>query len=164
MLGIYLLVTIFAQFSPTIFSPDIFWSTPMLTQPLEVTVNFDELNDIRVGTPVLSDGHIVGSVSKISYPDTSYSDRTYSNRATPDNDNFQVGVTITPPTGLPFHQGIVALQTSLMSVTKSSPETVVELLFLPGADSHTLQGGSSISGFSSMEKFWTAGQIRSKKS
>ncbi|MFN8390516.1 MAG: MlaD family protein [Bdellovibrionota bacterium] len=142
MLGIYLLVTIFAQFSP-----NFFWAAPTASEPIEVNVSFDELNGVRVGTTVVADGHVVGTVSKIDFKGEGNA------KVKP----YDVAVKITPQFGLGFHQGTVALQASLMSVSRVHPEPVVELLYPPGESSALLASGGRIKGYSSLEQFWSSG-------
>ena len=148
MIGIYLLVSIFAQFSPTAgwFTPTT--AVPTVSAAISVTVSFDQLNGVKLGTPVLSDGRRIGAVTKIKGPIDSGS------RAAA---RYQVEVSVTQSFGLSLHRGTVALQTAPMSVSRMKPVTVVELMFLPGENPAELARGEPIAGFSSLEKFWSAG-------
>ena len=147
MIGIYLLVTIFSQLCPiTQFASSSIWSVPTLLtstpeESLEIQVAFDELNGLRIGSPVLVDGKRVGTVASISQPEEGA---------------YEISLTITQGAAFTLGTESDALQTSPMSVSRLRPETVVELLSLPGDKGIDLNGGERLAGFSSLEKFWSA--------
>ncbi len=154
MIGIYLLVTIFSQL--TTLSPvagTSIWNLPSLLTPadqsLEVQVAFDELNGLHVGSPVIVDGKRVGVVANILQSEEG------------DNTPYQVSLTIAQSAAFSLGSESIALQASPMSVSRLKPETVVELVSLPGEKGIDLKGGEHLSGFSSLEEFWSAPPSRS---
>ena len=150
MIGIYLLVSIFVQLSPI--SNGIstaqfasFFSNDVTTDPVEFALAFDELNGLRVGTPVLLDGRQVGRVTAIKGEEKEDAAAT-----------FHVSVQVESRFGSSVRRGTIGLQAAPMSASRLKPETVVELLAMPGANGAMLSGGETLTGFSSLEKFWSA--------
>ena len=154
MIGIYLLVSIFTQFPSTFVwgSPFSFPSIPVEDKKVEISVTFDQLNGLTIGSPVLVNGHQVGSVSRIDYGDSA------------EAQSFNVAMTISSISDATVVSDSVALQASPMSASRLDPETVVELVSLPGAKGRALEGGETLTGFSSLEQFWSAGAPTGKNS
>ncbi len=150
MIGIYLLVSIFTQFPSTFVwgSPFTFPSIPVEETKIEISVTFDQLNGLTIGSPVLVNGHQVGTVSRIDY-------------ATVEGENtepqsYNVALNISAASEAALLTDSVALQASPMSASRLDPETVVELVSLPGATGRALNGGETLTGYSSLEQFWSA--------
>ena len=150
MVGIYLLVAVFTQFSPS--NLNIF---PALSAgPSEVAVEFDELNGIRLGSAVIAEGQLIGVVSNISSVGSELSSENQ-----PDLGNnptsYQLTVRIAPSYRNLLRRGTVALIASPLSRTRVRPETVVEFM-LPLPPQPILKNGESIVGYSSYREFWSA--------
>lgn len=148
MIGIYLLVSIFTQLCPTLqFAGSSLWATPFSLAPastLQVEVNFGELNGLKIGSPVLVDGRRAGKVASISQENEGEGD-------------YHVSLVISSGATDTIGSQSVALQAAPMSISRTKPETVVELVSLPGSKGDDLKGGEHLSGFSSLEEFWTSG-------
>jgi hypothetical protein len=161
MIGIYLLITIFGQISSQnpLLAPDL--------GPAEVTVAFQKLSGISVGTPVVAEGELIGTVSSVSSTNkraeaagsAASEKNTVSDASNPGNSSppYEVHVKIAPRHRNLIRHGTVALIASPLSTTRVQLETVVELLIPTSADSPLHQDGDLIRGYSSYEEFWSAG-------
>jgi hypothetical protein len=163
MIGIYLLITILGQISS---------QNPLLASdlgPAEVTVAFQKLSGISIGTPVVAEGELIGTVSSVSSTnkraeaagspapqEDSVSDASHPGSG---SQPFEVRVKIAPRHRNLIRHGTVALIASPLSTTRVQLETVVELLIPTSADSPLHQDGDLIKGFSSYEEFWSAGVV-----
>jgi len=147
MIGIYLLVTIFSQFAPVSqFVNNWAWDAAMRPAPVEslaLQVNFDRINDLKIGSPVLVDGRQVGQVSEIKIPEDSTAGE------------YSVSLSVSVPQGSGVGSDSIALQAAPMSASRTRAETVVELVSLPGEKGRDLKGGERLAGFSSIERFWS---------
>lgn len=155
MIGIYLLVTIFSQFAPVSqFVNNWAWdaaSKPTAGETLSLHITFDRLNDLKIGSPVIVDGRQVGEVSEITAPEDTAAG------------HFSVSLNVTGPNTSLLGTESIALQAAPMSASRTKAETVVELVSLPGQKGRQLQGGEELSGFSSIEKFWTGAASGSRR-
>ncbi len=143
MIGIYLLVNIFAQLSPFTAWIDT------VSGPTQIEVSFDRLNGIKLGAPVLANGQLVGKVTKIIAEDEE-ADAVQAK----DHKSFSVEVTLAARHRSALKDGTVALIAAPLSVSRNKPEAVLEL-FRPLKDTTTpLKVGSKIPGFASFEEFW----------
>ncbi len=146
MIGIYLLVNIFAQLSPFTAWIDT------VSGPTQIEVSFDRLNGIKLGAPVLANGQLVGKVTKIIAEDED-ADAVQVKDAK-DHKSFSVEVTMAARHRSALKDGTVALIAAPLSVSRNKPEAVLEL-FRPLKDTATpLKVGSKIPGFASFEEFW----------
>lgn len=151
MIGIYLLVSIFVQLSPlttqmtTQIANGFGWNNPV--EPVELAIAFDELNGVRIGTPVVLDGRQVGRVTSIQLPDEA-------------NPGYQVSVEVSSQLGGTLNSNTIGLQALPMSASRAKPEMVVELLSMPGTSGAKVAGGEVLTGFSSLEKFWRGSSSR----
>jgi len=152
MIGIYLLISIITQFPSTFVwgSPFSYPSIPMEDKKVEISVTFDQLNGLTIGSPVLVNGHQVGEVSRIDFHDAA------------ETESFNVAMTISSVSDASVLTDSVALQASPMSASRLDPKTVVELVSMPGAKGRALEGGETLTGFSSLEQFWSAGVSSTK--
>lgn len=138
MIGIYLLVALVSFFSPSSI-PASFTSGPS-----HVAVQFEKLNGVKVGAPVLVEGQLIGTVSEISSVDR-------------EPTGYVVLVKIEPAHRALIRQGTVGLITSPLSTQRVRPETVIEFLVPTSAAKPLLRDGESIDGFSSLVEFWSSG-------
>lgn len=139
MIGIYLLVTIFTQFSP-----QNLW---MVEAPAEISVEFERLNGVQIGAPVLVDGQLIGSVSSIVNKESATQAGITS---------VSVQLKIAPRHRTLVRRGTIALLKHPMSTSRVHAETVLELL-LPNSPNQPLLGqNDAIVGYSSFEEFWSA--------
>lgn len=144
MIGVYLLVTIFAQLSPFTAWIDT------ASGPTQIEVSFDRLNGIKLGAPVLADGQLVGKVTKIVAEG-----EEEEAAQTKDHKTFSVEVTLAARHRSALKDGTVALIAAPISVARNKPEAVLEL-FRPLNDTTTpLKVGTKIPGFASFEEFWS---------
>lgn len=156
MIGIYLLVTIFTQLSP-----QDFWLAPN-NGPTELSVKFEKIPGIKVGTPVLAEGQLVGSVVKISSANSSADDNKevkvtqVADNSVKSSQAYRLQVKIAPRHRALLRKGTIALIASPLSTARVQPESVVELL-IPINSAPVLKEGEAIKGFSSYEEFWSAG-------
>ena len=143
MIGIYLLVNIFAQLSPFTAWIDT------VSGPTQIEVSFDRLNGIKLGAPVLSDGQLVGKVTKIiaEEEDTALQAK--------DHKSFSVEVTLAARHRSTLRDGTVALIAAPLSVKRNKPEAVLELFRPLKNTTAPLKVGSKIPGFASFEEFWS---------
>ncbi|MCB0322801.1 MAG: hypothetical protein KDD69_04475 [Bdellovibrionales bacterium] len=152
MIGIYLLVTLFTQFSP-----QHLWVVE--SGPTEVSVEFEQLNGIKIGSPVLAEGQLIGNVSRISpipFGRRGSATVTGITLKGPKDEAFVVSVKIAPHHRGLLRKGTVALIKSPLSTSRVAPEAVVELLLPVGHSEPVLKDGASIVGYSSFEEFWSA--------
>ena len=141
MIGIYLLVTIFSQFSPH----SLYAS--LMGGPAAVNIDFEKIGSVRVGSPVLVRGELAGTVTSISDSSVGRS-----------NHNISISVDIVPTHRTQLREGTVALITSPASKKSADPSiTAVELL-VPSKDKEStlLDSGATIKGFASFEEFWSS--------
>ena len=149
MIGIYLLFSIITQFSP-----QNIWALAD-SGPAEVSVEFERLNGIKVGAPVLAEGQLIGTVSRISNLDPAAATTGIQTVASKSS-AFEVSVKISPRHRGLLRQGTIALIKSPLSASRVHPETVVELLLPTNSNRPVLQPGAHIAGYSSFEEFWSA--------
>lgn len=125
-------------------SPKSFFALEaMVRQPkTTVSVKFDEVNSLKIGSPVIVNGMIVGEVSKIIKEAESNNKETI-------NVELNVSANISSST--------IALQSTPTLASKNKPEAIVELLSLPISSITSKKTQEYIKGFSSFEKFWSAG-------
>jgi hypothetical protein len=140
MVGIYLIVTLFAQLAHAgSFSLDT------LGEPAEVAVDVNQLNGVKVGTPVFVAGNLVGNVSRVAPGAEKEGPSSYT-----------LGLKISPKFRSQLRVGTIALIGSTLATSRVEPEVVVEL-FIPPHVSEQLPGGSRIVGYTSYEQFWSHG-------
>lgn len=114
----------------------------MAKQPnVVVSVSFDEINSLKIGSPVIVNGIVVGEVSKIN------KEESKSEKAI----NVELNVSAN------INSSTIALQSTPTLASKSKPEAIIELLSLPISSIKAKKTAESIKGFSSFEKFWSAG-------
>ena len=152
MLGIYLLVTLFCQLS----SESLFLAFE--SGPGQVAVDFQQLNGITVGTPVIADGQLIGSVARIVSPDDKGKDAAAKQDAASVS-AYTVQLKIAPTHRGLLRRGTVGLITAPVSTFKTSPETVVELILPSKAASPLLKEGDKITGYSSFTDFWRGNSV-----
>ena len=143
MIGIYLLVNIFAQLSPFTAWIDT------VSGPTQIEVSFDRLNGIKLGAPVLSDGQLVGKVTKI------IAEEEEASLQAKDHKSFSVEVTLAARHRSTLRDGTVALIAAPLSVKRNKPEAVLELFRPLKNTTAPLKVGSKIPGFASFEEFWS---------
>lgn len=140
MFSFYILVSsLLADISPK----SLFALEALAPQPKTViSVSFDEVASLKIGSPVIANGFVVGEVSKITKEAESKNKNSV-------NVELNVNAKVTSST--------VALQSTPTLASKSKPEAIVELLSLPISGISTKKASAHIKGFSSFEKFWSAG-------
>lgn len=152
MVGIYVLMALVSLFAPhsTFSAPRVLQAPSVLAAPVQMgpaflAVQFQQLNGVSVGAPVLVDGHLVGSVSKISEKSSSESNSAYT-----------VQVDINPTHRGLMKEGVVGLITSPLAGVRAKPQTVIEFLLPEKSSGHLLKEGAFILGFSSLVEFWSS--------
>ena len=146
MIGIYFLVSILTQFAP-----QNLW---LLDQsPSEISVEFQDIKNMKIGAAVLAEGELIGSVSEINTLDKS---STGLPTAALGKDSFEVKIKIAPHHRALLKRGTIALIKTPYSISRSTPEIVVELLIPQNASSPNLRDGEILVGYSSFEEFWSA--------
>lgn len=114
----------------------------MAKQPnVVVSVSFDEINSLKIGSPVIVNGIVVGEVSKINK----------------ENSKSEKAINVELNVSANINSSTIALQSTPTLASKSKPEAIIELLSLPISSIKTKRTAESIKGFSSFEKFWSAG-------
>ncbi len=115
----------------------------MVKQPKAVvSVSFDEINSLKIGSPVIVNGKVVGEVSKITK-------KTESTNKEAVNVELNISASVSSST--------IALQSTPTLANKNKPEAIVELLSLPISSITNQKTAEHLKGFSSFEKFWSAG-------
>lgn len=143
MIGIAFLISIFTQFAP-----QNVWH--IQEGPAELSVEFQEINTIKVGSAVIAEGELIGNVSSIS---------PIAATATgldQENGGYAVRLKITPHHRAILRKGTVALIKTPFSTTRKNPETVLELLIPHDVTSPALIEGDTLVGYSSFQEFWSA--------
>lgn len=138
MFSLYILVSsFFADIAPA----NLMALESLVKQPqTTISVSFDEVNSLKIGSPVISNGIIVGEVSKIS-----------------NDSKTNAPVTVEMNVRGNIANNTVALESKPTLASKSKPEAIVELLSLPISSVSNKKQSQQIKGFSSFEKFWSAG-------
>lgn len=145
MVGIYVLVALVSFFSPsTFYSPQVL-AAPIQMGPAYLAVQFQQLNGVTVGSPVLVEGQLVGSVSQIVEVEEKAKSAA-----------FTVQVNINPSHRSLMREGTVGLITSPLAGVRSKPETVIEFLVPSSHSGKLLKEGSAVLGFSSLVEFWSS--------
>lgn len=134
---------------------------------IRLTISFDQLNGIKVGTPVIAAGQAVGAVDEI-LPGGGHSssprdaNRSSSRSTLPakgghdyrGKHDYKVVVSINQSVDSNVKEGTVALIASPLSTQISFKESVIELLPSRDTNGRPLKDGHSVTGYSSFEKFW----------
>ena len=137
MSGIYLIVALISQFS----SENIF--AKLASAPVQVYIAFDHPTDLGIGSRVVIEGEVVGSVTNVAESENSK--------------QFQVQISLDPDTRDSLKLGTVALTFAPTTSEKSKQASVVELFVPKSNEKSLLKDGDEIRGFSSYEQFWSAG-------
>ena len=151
MLGFYLLVTFFAQIALP--------STPVVASdanPVQVSVNFEKLNGVTVGSPVIADGQLIGNVSTIVSGDSKLAGK--NKRSDSSDNSYLVQLKISPAHRALLRKGTVGLINAPLCNLRNSPDAVVELI-IPSTNSAPLMDGEKIRGYSSFVDFWRTASI-----
>ena len=167
MIEVYLLISLFSQFSPLAPVPTAVGyeaalmevSAPAktaveVTAPFQIIVDFPEINGLRPGSPVLVEGNLVGRVKQISSKPPQRSRRQAGR-------SFEVALDLDSSFSARLALGTCALQALPMTDAKRHRLPVVEL-FVPAPELNSsklalLRPGDRIQGFASYEEFWRAG-------
>ncbi|GEM_PF-4884058 len=160
MIGIYILATIFSQFSPPALFPSAYPFAPFVFEDVfeegisgqtsEVELVVDQLNGVRVGTPVALDGEIIGSVKQIQGEKSKRAVKT-----TPRSFNLKLAFEVSG--GLDLRSGAIGIITSPISRLTSAPQTVVELINPKEEEARpALKSGEKLRGFGSLSDFWAS--------
>ena len=152
MIGIYLLVTIFTQLSPN----DLIFAS--LNGPAQVSVKFERIPGIKVGSPVLNEGQLIGTVMSINRAATNRKENAAA-KAGQKEQPCSLKVQIEPRHRSLLRKGTIALIASPLSNARVQTAPVVELL-VPVINAPALQEGEVIRGYASYEEFWSAGLVR----
>ena len=150
MIGVYILIAIFGQFSPA-----NFWSM-LDTNPSQFELSFRSGKVIQIGAPVLAEGELIGKVSAIGLM-TSDAEPNLQAKRSKRRESYEVVLRIAPHFRPVLRRGTVALIASPLSTTRVKPETVVELIVPPGKKQPPIANGEEIKGYSSYEEFWHSG-------
>ena len=160
MIGIYVLVAIFYQFSPPSILPDFLpgllpnfsFVSPQSSNSAvgsEIELVVDKLNGVRIGTPVVMDGAVVGSVASIQ------SEGRHPKKAPPKFFNIKLNLENVAEGDL--RSGAIGIVTSPISRLMNTPRTVVELINPKDGDSRpSLQSDEKLRGFGSLSDFWAS--------
>jgi len=159
MIAIYVLISLISQFAPTGVALTALDMTPDV-----LCVHFDELNGIRVGSFVVVDGRVVGSVAHILQAkkqgerqclQAMDSDQAVRKSQVTSKDVFQVILELPRYSRAHLQQGTVALITSPLSMYHANPDTLVELLSPIKSEKPALRNQATIAGYSSYLRFWS---------
>lgn len=170
MFGVYFVVSLFYSLSPSVIRPELLKPAMaevdsssvlspalftalaeqsaafgLLSPPKEVTlgVQFDSVDELSVGAPVVLNGVKVGSVKKISELDKPSSDGSYL-----------VELKLSGQLDFSLSSKTVALQTYPLTVnTPGRSETIIELIE-PEHKGAQLAPGQKIEGYTSIEDYW----------
>ncbi len=134
MIAIYLLVTVFIQLSPYNLVASIG------TAPEQVVVQLSEVHDLKVGSPVVLDGKLVGSIERIA-----------PKVAEP---NYEVLLEINAISHAQLREGTVAIVTALVGQLQSA--TILELIVPDDSGHRPLQPGTRLIGYPSFSDLWQA--------
>ena len=130
-----------------------------------LSVSFEKLNGIKVGAPVVVDGQLVGTVSKINQPGVNATDdsklQKNDDKKAEETKSSKVNVelSISEEHRELVRKGTVALIAAPASTThaQKSRSSVVELIVPAATNVPVAEEGENLLGFSSFEHFWSAG-------
>ncbi len=146
MLGIYLLVTLITQFSPHNLIASLGVSEKV------VTIEFEKLNGLSVGSPVLFEGRAIGNVTKIDRGNCSLEPSLHEEES---SNCFRVETKIIHNVNTAVNKETIALITSPLMPDQSRRDSVVELI--PSEDqTSSIEKDVHLVGFSSFLQFWTS--------
>ncbi len=152
MIGIYLLVTLFSQFSTQSLTSAF---TNQTQTPQVVSVSFTEVKGIQVGAPVVAKGQLIGNVTRIT--PKRKSDVALDAKGN-SKSGFFVEVAVSPVFRAAIRRSTVALLANPLN-SSDKPKTVLEFLTPPSDDNSPLTTDDKIQGFSSYEEFWSSASI-----
>ena len=152
MIGIYLLVTLFSQFSTQSLTSAF---TNQTQTPQVVSVSFTEVKGIQVGAPVVAKGQLIGNVTRIT--PKRKSDVALDAKGN-SKSGFFVEVAVSPVFRAAIRRSTVALLANPLN-SSDKPKTVLEFLTPPSDDNAPLTTDDKIQGFSSYEEFWSSASI-----
>ena len=152
MIGIYLLVTLFSQFSTQSLTSAF---TNQSQTPQVVSVSFTEVKGIQVGAPVVAKGQLIGNVTRIT--PKRKSDVALDAKGN-SKSGFFVEVAVSPVFRAAIRRSTVALLANPLN-SSDKPKTVLEFLTPPSDDNSPLTTDDKIQGFSSYEEFWSSASI-----
>ena len=152
MFGFYLFIAIFADLSRVGLKPQSVIAHSPVESKVNVSVTFNELNDIKVGTPVFAKGEVIGKVEKIEKTVS----KNKQQKATVTKFNVALSLKNT------VSQSAIILQSTPASSQNIKPKTFLELLNLPSQSIKTISEGQQLLGFSSYEDFWRDEKLASK--
>ncbi len=134
--------------------------------PAQLSVEFQDIKTgdiktIKIGSPVIAEGELIGNVSAIApiATDTLPSTGTTSGATSGLNEKlggYAVQLKIAPRHRVLLRKGTIALIKTPFSTTRRSPETVLELFIPHDMNSPALSEGATLVGYSSFEEFWSA--------
>ena len=156
MIGIYLLVTLFSQFSTQSLTAAFTNQAQAAEQaPQVVSVSFTEVKGIQVGAPVVAKGQLIGNVTRIT--PKRKSDVALDAKGN-SKSGFFVEVAVSPVYRAAIRRSTVALLANPLN-SSDKPKTVLEFLTPPSDDNAPLTTDDKIQGFSSYEEFWSSASI-----
>jgi hypothetical protein len=148
MICIYLLVTLITQFS----TQNLYAALDVGAS--EVSIEFQQLNGVTLGAPVLVEGRLVGVVASITTVEHQHSKQEGL------QERYNIKVKIAPGNRSQLRAGTIGLITSPVTPFSSKSETVVELITPTNVKTKVLQHGELIVGYSSLTEFWSAEHAR----